>query len=151
MTLIHPNLRAVLAATIAFVAALGDVHAPQPRATRPTSPAAKSLETGPPARTTDQQIAKLQATIRAGLGGRRRLRKPRQRLPPEGSRDRRSDVLPEGAGRVRDRADASDPHNISALSGMGTLALARHQFRLGLRYGLHSAPVRPARARRRTS
>jgi tetratricopeptide (TPR) repeat protein len=137
MTLIHPNLRAVLAATIAFVAALGAFTLLN-RSHGSDQPAARSLETGPPARTTDQQIAKLQATIRAGLGGvggaetyaslgSAYLQKVRENGDP---------TYYSKAQGVFETALSKDPHNISAITGMGTLALARHQFGLGLRYGL---------------
>jgi tetratricopeptide (TPR) repeat protein len=136
MTLIHPNFRAVAAAAIAFIAALGTFTL-LTRSHAPSVPAARSLENGPPARTTDQQIAKLQATIRAGLGGADAyaslgsayLQKVRENGDPT--------YYPKAQG-VFETALSQDPHNISALSGMGTLALARHQFRLGLSYGMNA-------------
>src|SRR5690349_12628991 len=67
LTRLHP--RALLTAAAAFLAALA-IFAIANRAPQPSGlPGATSLETGPPAQTTDQTIAKLQMTIRAGLGG----------------------------------------------------------------------------------
>ena len=95
---------------------------------------AKSLETGPPARNTDQQIAQLQATIRAGLGGAGAyadlgsayLQKVRETGDPT--------YYPKSE-KLFDAALAREPASIPAITGLGTLALARHQFRLGLSYG----------------
>jgi tetratricopeptide (TPR) repeat protein len=141
MTLINQNFRAVLVAAIAFVAALG-TFALLHRGSAPGLPAPRSLETGPPARTTDGQIAQLQATIRAGLGGPDAyaslgdayLQKVRENGDPT--------YYPKAQGVFR-TALGQDPHNISALSGMGTLALARHQFGLGLSYGLEAHKYGP--------
>jgi tetratricopeptide (TPR) repeat protein len=141
MTLIRANLRSVLAAAIAFLAALGAFTLLN--GSHPSSlPTARSLETGPPARTTDQQIAQLQATIRAGLGGAEAyaglgsayLQKVRENGDPT--------YYPKAEG-VFKTALAADRHNVSALTGMGTLALARHQFRLGLSYGMKAHTYGP--------
>jgi tetratricopeptide (TPR) repeat protein len=145
MTLIHPNFRAAIVGAIAFIAALGTLTLLNRGHTGPGLPAPRSLETGPPARTTDQQIAKLQATIRAGLGGAggpdiyaslgsAYLQKVRENGDPT--------YYPKAQG-VFETALTEDPRNISALSGMGTLALARHQFRLGLAYGLKAHRIGP--------
>jgi tetratricopeptide (TPR) repeat protein len=136
MTLIHPNFRAVLAAALAFIAALGTLTLLN-RSHASSLQAPRNLETGPPALTTDRQIAQLQATIRAGLGGTvayanlgdAYLQKVRENGDPT--------FYPKAQG-VFETALARDRHNISALAGMGTLALARHQFRLGLHYGLQA-------------
>jgi tetratricopeptide (TPR) repeat protein len=142
MTLSHPNFRAVVAAMLAFVAALGAFTLL--RSSHGTSlPTVRGLETGPPAQTTDQRIAQVQATIRAGLGGpdayanlgQAYLQKVRETGDPT--------YYPKAQG-VFETALGRDPRNIGALSGMGSLALARHQFQLGLSYGMRAHDLAPA-------
>lgn len=142
MTLTRPNPRALMTAAVAFVAALAIFTLVGRSPQQPQAQSAKSLETGPPARTTDQSIAKLQMTIRAGLGGadayanlgQAYLQKVRETGDPT--------YYPKAQG-VLDTALARDSHNIGALSGLGALALARHQFRLGLQYGLQAHRTAP--------
>jgi tetratricopeptide (TPR) repeat protein len=141
MTLTRPHSRALIAAALAFMAALA-VFTLINRAPHGGGAIVRSLETGPPARNTDQQIAKLQMTIRAGLGGtdayanlgQAYLQKVRETGDPT--------FYPKAQG-VLNTALAQDPHSVLALSGQGSLALARHQFRLGLQYGLRAHRVAP--------
>jgi tetratricopeptide (TPR) repeat protein len=142
MTLPHPTFRPLIAVAAAFLAALGILTIVN-RTPAPSGPrAAKSLETGPPARTTDQRIAQLQATIRAGLGGAGAyadlgsayLQKVRETGDPT--------YYPKSE-RLFDSALAREPASIPAITGLGTLALARHQFRLGLSYGEQAHRVGP--------
>jgi tetratricopeptide (TPR) repeat protein len=132
----------MIAAAAAFLAALGILTIIN-RAPAPSAPsAAKSLETGPPARTTDQQIVQLQATIRAGLGGagaysslgQAYLQKVRETGDPT--------YYPK-AEKLLDSALAREPASIPAITSLGTLALARHQFRLGLSYGEQAHRIGP--------
>jgi tetratricopeptide (TPR) repeat protein len=142
MTLPHPTFRPLIAIAAAFLAALGILTIVN-RTPAPSVPsAAKSLDTGPPARTTDQRIAQLQATIRAGLGGasayaglgQAYLQKVRETGDPT--------FYPK-AEKLFDTAQAREPESIAAITGLGTLALARHQFRLGLSYGEQAHRVGP--------
>jgi tetratricopeptide (TPR) repeat protein len=142
MTLTHSNFRAVVAATLAFIAALGTFMLLN-RSHGPSLPAVRSVETGPPAQSTDQRIVQLQATIRAGLGGadayanlgQAYLQKVRENGDPT--------HYPKAQG-VFDTALSQDPRSVGALSGLGSLALARHQFRLGLTDGMKAHELAPA-------
>ncbi|HUO70219.1 MAG TPA: tetratricopeptide repeat protein [Solirubrobacteraceae bacterium] len=142
MTLTRPHPRVLITAAVAFLAALAVLTLVHRGPAQPALPPATSLETGPPALTTDQSIAKLQMTIRAGLGGpdayanlgQAYLQKVRETGDPT--------FYPKAQG-VLDTALARDPHDVGALSGLGALALARHQFRLGLGYGLEAHRVAP--------
>jgi tetratricopeptide (TPR) repeat protein len=134
--LIHPPFRALTAVAATFLAALGILtllnRAPAPSS--PSAPAVRNLEAGPPARTTDGRIAQLQATIRAGLGGADALinlgsaylQKVRETGDPT--------YYPK-AQSLFDSALRRQPGNPSALTGLGNLALARHDFRRGLVLG----------------
>jgi tetratricopeptide (TPR) repeat protein len=142
MTLTRPNLRAFIVAAFAFIAALG-TFALINRSHGPALQTARSLETGPPARSTDQLIAQLQKTIRAGYGGadayanlgQAYLQKVRETGDPT--------YYPKAQG-VFETALGQDPRDIGALSGMGALALARHDFHRGLSYGLQAHGIAPA-------
>ena len=142
MTLTHPTLRPLIVAAAAFLAALGILTIINRSPAPSPSSATKSLETGPPARTTDQRIVQLQATIRAGLGGpdayanlgQAYLQKVRETGDPT--------YYPK-AEQLFDTALARSPSDIPAITGLGTLALARHQFRLGLTYGEQAHRVGP--------
>ena len=88
----------------------------------------------------------------AGPGARgalrsRRLRPARARLPPAGARDRRSDLLSEGRRAPSSRRCGCDPRDFTATSGLGSLALARHDFRGGLALGEQAARISPGVAR----
>jgi tetratricopeptide (TPR) repeat protein len=98
------------------------------------APPPKQVDGAAPARTTDGQIRQLQAQVReahgsadlwAGLGS-AYLQKVRE--TGDASYYTR-------AGGVLRRALALAPHGVGGLVGAGTLALARHDFRGGLRYG----------------
>jgi tetratricopeptide (TPR) repeat protein len=142
MTFTHPTFRSLIAAAAAFLAALAVLTIVN-RNSAPSPPAAaKSLETGPPARSTDERIVQLQATIRAGLGGpdayanlgQAYLQKVRETGDPT--------YYPK-AEQLFDTALARSPSDIPAITGLGTLALARHQFRLGLSYGEQAHRIGP--------
>jgi tetratricopeptide (TPR) repeat protein len=142
MTFRHPTFRPLIAIAAAFLAALGILTIINRTPVPSLQSSAKSLETGPPARTTDQQIAQLQATIRAGLGGagayaslgQAYLQKVRETGDPT--------YYPK-AEKLFDTALAREPDSIPAVTGLGTLALARHQFRLGLSYGEQAHRIGP--------
>jgi tetratricopeptide (TPR) repeat protein len=133
---IRPSFRALTAAAATFLAALGILtfinRAPAPGTT--SAQTVKSFETGPPPRTTDGQIAQLQRTIRAGLGGADALtnlgsaylQKVRETGDPT--------YYPK-AQSLFGTALRHQPGNASAITGLGNLALARHEFRLGLTLG----------------
>jgi tetratricopeptide (TPR) repeat protein len=107
---------------------------------------ARQLDGAAPARTTDGQIAQLQAQVRkapkqAGLWaelGETYLQKVRE--TGDASFYTRAD------GVLR-RALALEPQGLEGLVGAGTLALARHDFSGGLRYGLAAHRVAPGLAR----
>jgi len=144
MTFTHPTLRPLIAVAAAFLAALGiftlvNRHpAPGNSAVAPTH----GFETGPPARTTDERIAQLQSAIGAGLGGadayanlgQAYLQKVRETGDPT--------YYPK-AEKLFDTALAQNPSNIGARTGLGALALARHQFRLGLALGEQARRLGP--------
>ena len=144
MTFTHPTLRPLITVAAAFLAALG-IFAFVNRHAAPTSTAAApthGFETGSPARTTDERIAQLQATIGAGLGGadayanlgQAYLQKVRETGDPT--------YYPK-AEKLFDSALAQNPGDIGARTGLGALALARHQFRLGLAYGEQAHRLAP--------
>jgi tetratricopeptide (TPR) repeat protein len=144
MTLRRPHLLAVVAAAVmAFVATFAVLTlvnagpAPAPE---------RQLDGAAPARTTDGQIQRLQAQVReaprqAGLWaqlGEAYLQKVRE--TGDASFYTRAD------GVLR-RALALKPQGLEGLVGAGTLALARHDFRAGLRYGRAAHRVAPGLAR----
>src|SRR5438046_1787968 len=141
MPLSRNNLVALTATVVAFLAAFvlfralndGDVAR------------VGSGDSGAPAhaRTTDQQIAALQAVVRshprdAGsyvLLGDAYLQKVRETGDAE--------YYTRSQG-VLERARGLGPRYSAVYTGLGTLALARHDFRSGLAYGLEAHRLAPA-------
>src|SRR3954468_16777543 len=131
MTLTRNNLLALAATAVAFLAALLVFHGLNgSHAVQPFGGSAAPAR----ARTTDQQIEALQAVVRdhprdAGsyvLLGDAYLQKVRE-TGDAGYYTRSEGVL--------ERARRLSPGYSAAYTGLGTLALARHDFRSGLAYG----------------
>src|SRR4051794_34894279 len=124
-------------ATLAALILLNGGSAPRPPA---------SLDGGAPARTTDGQIRELQAQVRAepkqgdlyAQLGEAYLQKVRE--TGDASFYTR-------AGGVLRRALVLRPGGLEGMIGTGTLALARHDFAGGLRYGLAAHRAAPGLAR----
>jgi len=143
MTLSRPKLSSLLTAGVAFAAVLAVlmlINRPPPR-----SPEGGSLADGatPRETSTDARIRSLQQELRArgdqpqtyaALGA-----AYMQRLREVGDLDlyRRADL-------AFSRALESEPRNLDATVGIGTLALARHDFRAALRYGQTARRINPA-------
>ena len=113
------------------------------RGETPNAPVARDVAPLPPSASTDQRIAGYQRLARAepgdasnfaGLAG-AYLQKVRETGDPGFY------VRAEAALRRGERADG---RNYKVLAGLGTLALARHDFRGGLRYGLAARHANPA-------
>jgi tetratricopeptide (TPR) repeat protein len=143
MTLRRPPLLAILAVPLAFLAALFAFRALDASPTVPGGSAALP-DAGAPARSTAGRIAALQGLIRSG------------------ARDARtySALGDAQLQRVRETGDAGyysraqaayatalriAPRSSEALTGRGTLALARHDFAGGLRDGLAALRANPQR------
>jgi tetratricopeptide (TPR) repeat protein len=137
----RPRLLALAAAGLAFAAALlvfgvlarsGGTPAPAIEAGTPVLP---------PGASTQQRIAALQATARSAPSapayaalGLAYLQRARETFDPT-YYGRADAVLHDGLRR--------DPGSVAALTGLGTLALARHDFRGGLRYALAARRAAP--------
>jgi tetratricopeptide (TPR) repeat protein len=145
MTLTRPTLLKLLPIPLAFVAVLVAVRLVAGGG--PGVPGAGGAGTGsdgpPLPRSSAQRIAALQSQIRAGaddagtyaaLGG---AYLQRVRETGDFGYYTRAEAVYETALR---RA----PSSSEALTGMGTLALGRHDFALGLRYGLAALRAAPA-------
>ena len=126
----------------AFLAALA-VFALLARGENPSAPVARDVAPLPPSASTDQQISGYQRLARAqpgdaanfaGLAG-AYLQKVRETGDPGFY------VRAEAALHRGERTDGS---NYKVLAGLGTLALARHDFRGGLRDGLAARRANPA-------
>src|SRR3954451_12408587 len=128
---------AVAAFAAAFTALTLLNHASAPPATAPAG-----ADVAAPARSTDARIRQLQAQVRAApkqvdgftLLGDAYLQKVRE--TGDASFYARADA-------VLRRALALSPDDPGALVGAGTLALARHDFRGGLRYGQEAHRLAP--------
>ena len=143
MAIRRPNLLGLTLAGLAFLAALAVfalVNASPPPAPSSAGTAGDTLARD--ARTTPERIAALQAALRddpgdaganAALGG-----AYLQRVRETGDAS-----LYDRAQTVLRRAVAGEPRNLDALVGLGTLALARHDFRAGLSYGLAARRAEP--------
>ena len=136
MTLPKPNplpllLAALVFALGVFVFSRGDATQVAPRTSTPAHP-----------RTTDEQIAALQAVVRSHPRDAREmtlladayLQKVRE-TGDAGYYARATGVL-----RLARRADRREP---AIFTGLGNLALARHDFRAALRHGLHARALAP--------
>src|SRR5438270_9302506 len=147
MTIAHPRIRNLAAALAAFGAATALLIVVNHGTPPPSSPLSSDRAAAGVARSTDASIATLQralraepndVTARADLAS-AYLQKVRETGDP--SFYPRAQALVSSALRLR-------PHDSGALTVAGTLALARHDFRGGLRLGqaaLRAAPdtVRP--------
>jgi tetratricopeptide (TPR) repeat protein len=143
MTFPRPNLLLTLAAVAvaAFAATFGAILLLNGGAADEAAPP-QIADGVAPARTTDGQIHQLQAQVRAepkaadgwAQLGEAYLQKVRE--TGDASFYGRAD------GVLR-RALALKPNSLEALTGAGTLALARHDFHGGLRYGLAAHRVAP--------
>jgi len=141
VTFRHPALLKLLAAPLAFIAVLLALHAAGgPSPTR--SFGGSSSASVPPARTTSARIGALQQSIRDGAGssgayaalGGAYLQRVRE-TGDAGDYQRAQGAFAAALRR--------DPRSPEALAGAGSLALALHDFRRGLRYGLAAQRAAP--------
>ena len=93
------KLAAIAAAFLATLAVFMLLARGEPRA----RPVARDVAPLPPSASTDQRIAGYQRLAPRRAGGRRQLRGPRRRLPAEGARDRRPELLRPCGGRAAPR------------------------------------------------
>jgi tetratricopeptide (TPR) repeat protein len=145
----HRITRRIAAALLSFVAvfavmrALGSSSAPPPILAEGGDAARAGLL---PGATTAQRIASLQAQISGGAGGAEGYAdlglEYLQQLRETG--DPSLYVKAEGALR---RALRIDPSSFTATSGLGSLALSRHDFRQGLALGQRARRINPSVAR----
>jgi len=110
-----------------------------------TVPFAASNQGGNPAGATDSAVAELQARVRqrpdlaeawASLGG-AYLQKARETADPS---------FYSRADEALRHAQSIEPQNFTALTGLGSLALSRHQFREALALGEQAQAINPANA-----
>ncbi|HEX8853994.1 MAG TPA: hypothetical protein VF752_00200, partial [Thermoleophilaceae bacterium] len=145
MTLVrHKLTRTIAAAALAFAAALAVFmlmnHSSHPARSSADSSASPASLVGA---STDTRIRSFQALVRAhprdsrgySFLGDAYLQKVRE--TGDASFYTRADG-------VYGRALELNPRDAAATTGMGTLALARHDFRAGLRYGLRAHALAPA-------
>jgi tetratricopeptide (TPR) repeat protein len=137
----RPRLLALAAAGLAFAAALL-VFGVLARSGGAPAPAVESGAFLPPGASTTQRIVALQATVRSTPSassysalGLAYLQRARETFDPS-YYGRADQALRDGLHR--------DPRSVQALSGLGTLALARHDFRGGLAYALAARREAPA-------
>ena len=128
MTLRHPTLLKLLAPAVVFVALLA-VLALVNRGESPSLPGATVAgDENTPARRAEADAQRGDAYL--------------QRVRETGDAS-----LYSRAERSFDRALRRDPRNVTAVIGSGTLALARHDFREGLRLGERALALAPATIR----
>jgi tetratricopeptide (TPR) repeat protein len=141
-TLQRPLSFKLAAIAAAFLATLA-VFMLLARGQSPGVPAARDVAPLPPSASTDQLIAGYQRLARAepgdasnfaGLAG-AYLQKVRETADPS---------FYVRAEAALGRGERADPRNYKVLAGLGTLALARHDFRGGLRDGLAARRANPA-------
>jgi pentatricopeptide repeat protein len=143
MALHRPSFLKLLAPLVAFAATLALLHV----ANRSSHPAQPDLTDAPGGfvaggETTGERVERLQAALRANpkeadghvLLGDAYLQNVRERG------DASFYAAAEGAYK---RALALTPHNAGALAGMGSLALARHDFHAALRLGREAQAAAP--------
>ena len=136
------------AAALAFIAVFATLKAFDAGGSAPTLP---SVDAGAdvgtlPGATTDQRIAALQAEVRAAPSdadgyaslGLEYLQKVRETGDP---------AFYTKAHGVLQQARQIDPENFTATSGLGSLALSRHEFRAGLVLGQRARRLEPGIAR----
>jgi tetratricopeptide (TPR) repeat protein len=143
MTLNRPLITKLLVPVAAFAATLAVIVLLN-RATAPSSDSASPADGVPavPGASTDRQIAALEqslagnpaaAELYAALGN-AFLQKARETGDP-GFYGRAESAFEQGLRR--------DPHDAGTLTGLSALALARHDFKGGLRYGLRAHAEAP--------
>jgi tetratricopeptide (TPR) repeat protein len=145
----HRLPRSIAVALLSFVAVFAVMRALDASSTPP--PLAAHADTGAragllPGATTDQRISSLQAQVRSGPTsaedyanlGLEYQQKVRETGDPA--------FYPKAEGVFR-RALRIDPENFSATSGLGSLALSRHDFRTGLALGERARRINPSVAR----
>jgi tetratricopeptide (TPR) repeat protein len=140
MTLKLPNPVALIGFALAFLVALGVLSL----VNRSSAPAdgTGAVETPPAGRSTDAQIRAFQAAVKTRPGDPRGytalaaeyLQKVRETGDP---------AFYSKAGGLLTKARRLDPRGADVLTGLGTLALARHNFRDGLRLGLAAHRASP--------
>lgn len=140
MTLTRPNLIKLLAPLVAFAATLLAIRAFDGSSGRPAAGAAAAgfADT----RSADQRIASLQAAVRRGTDrpgpyaalGDAYLQKARETFDP--SYYARAESALRGALE-------RDPRDANALTAMGSLANARHEFATALRFGRRARAAAP--------
>jgi tetratricopeptide (TPR) repeat protein len=148
MTFIRPNLIKLLAPLLAFGATLAVIVSINRSSNSPPTVGAGDASSfaGAAGSSTDAQIRALQSALATepknpnGLAslGNAYLQKARETA--DSSFYSRAEVAFE-------RALNQDPRNAGALTGMGSLALSRHDFRGGLRYGERALAAAPGVAR----
>jgi tetratricopeptide (TPR) repeat protein len=140
MTLPHPNIRSLAAAAVVFAAALGVLTmvnrpAAQPPLAPPSGGAAQPL-------TTQARVAALQASIAAGDARPLAYTSLGDAYVQLYRESGDASYLTRADGTYR-AAVASDPRDAAGVTGLGTLAAARHDFRGALRYGLEALRLSP--------
>ncbi|MEA2479303.1 MAG: hypothetical protein QOJ07_1225 [Thermoleophilaceae bacterium] len=143
MTLTRLPIKTLAAALLAFAATLTILalahRGAGPRAARPAADAGPA----PIARSLDARIRILQTQVRSGVGGvdtsallaDAYLQKVRE--TGDASWYQRAATVLEAAHR-------RDPRDSAVATGLGTLALARHDFRAGLTWGIEAHRLAPA-------
>ncbi len=145
----HRITRRIAAALLSFVAVFAVMRALSSSGTPPTVLAGNGevARAGQlPGATTEQRIASLQTQIRAGADGAENyadlglsyLQRVRETGDP---------TLYAKAEGVLRRALRVDPSSFTATSGLGSLALSRHDFRQGLALGERAREINPSVAR----
>lgn len=142
MPLQRPFLIKLLGPVLAFTAALALLVLLNHSSSPPALERANVGGTAAPGRSTDERIAALQSVLKADQKntdayvslGNAYLQKVRE------TGDSAFYVR---AQKVLERALNQAPGNAGALAGMGSLALARHDFRAALRYGLEAHSAAP--------
>ena len=113
------------------------------RAARGAGPGAGAWRASPTRASTDARIASLQGAVKARHLAPRPVRGARRRLPAEGARDRSTPATTRAPSRRCARRCGRDPRDAGALTAMGSLANARHDFRAGLRFGERARAAAP--------
>ena len=140
MTLKLPNPVTLIGFALAFLVALGVLSLVN-RSSAPVG-GAGAVETPRAGRSTDDQIRAFQAAVKTRPGDPRGytalaaeyLQKVRETGDPS---------FYSKAGGLLTKARRLDPRGADVLTGLGTLALARHDFREGLRLGLAAHRASP--------
>jgi len=144
MTLPVPKLYSVVSVGVVFAVVLAVLLiVNRPPASPPGASGSLAGAAGPPEASTAARIRGLQEGLKTGGGGPQTYAALggayMQRLRETGdvSLYRRADM-------AFSRVLESEPRNLNATVGVGTLALARHDFRAALRYGQRARRINPA-------